>query len=138
MDQKHSNVGVDQEKGDYTPLKDEEDPKLGLYDKPLPCFGCGIGWFSNVVLCDDPILLQLLPEGSQRKSWTSSFCNCCNDMYSCYYHRCGSNYVGIAPKRETTIQIILSICRVYRRTYLLWRIDEEFLLSKQQRRFHLT
>ncbi|XP_031388997.1 60S ribosomal protein L18a-like protein isoform X2 [Punica granatum] len=49
MDQKHSNVGVDQEKGDYTPLKDEEDPKLGLYDKPLPCFGCGIGWFSLVL-----------------------------------------------------------------------------------------
>ncbi|XP_062145341.1 large ribosomal subunit protein eL20z-like, partial [Alnus glutinosa] len=21
----------------------------GLYDKPLPCFGCGIGWFSFVL-----------------------------------------------------------------------------------------
>ncbi|PKI43941.1 hypothetical protein CRG98_035617 [Punica granatum] len=47
MDQKHSNVGVDQEKGDYTPLKDEEDPKLGLYDKPLPCF---VMWYFATIL----------------------------------------------------------------------------------------
>lgn len=31
---------------DYTHIRDAEDPLLGLYDKPLPCFGCGIGWFS--------------------------------------------------------------------------------------------
>ncbi|XP_057967716.1 uncharacterized protein LOC131157516 isoform X2 [Malania oleifera] len=34
------------EKGKYTLFKDVEDTQLGLYDKPLPCFGCGIGWFS--------------------------------------------------------------------------------------------
>lgn len=28
----------------YTLIKDEE--LGGIYDKPLPCFGCGIGWFS--------------------------------------------------------------------------------------------
>ncbi|KAK6126764.1 hypothetical protein DH2020_014264 [Rehmannia glutinosa] len=37
---------VDREKGKYTLIRDEDDSQLGLYDKPLPCFGCGIGWFS--------------------------------------------------------------------------------------------
>ncbi|CAA7404746.1 unnamed protein product [Spirodela intermedia] len=32
--------------GKYVPLKDEEDLRLAMFDKPLPCFGCGIGWFS--------------------------------------------------------------------------------------------
>ncbi|XP_021864908.1 60S ribosomal protein L18a-like protein isoform X2 [Spinacia oleracea] len=32
--------------GDYTLIEDGEEHLLGLYDKPLPCFGCGIGWFS--------------------------------------------------------------------------------------------
>ncbi|KAK9726926.1 hypothetical protein RND81_05G246300 [Saponaria officinalis] len=33
-------------RGDYTIIEDAEDSLLGLYDKPLPFFGCGIGWFS--------------------------------------------------------------------------------------------
>ncbi|XP_045792320.1 60S ribosomal protein L18a-like protein [Trifolium pratense] len=33
-------------KGDYAPIRDPEYPQLGKFDKPLPCFGCGIGWFS--------------------------------------------------------------------------------------------
>ncbi|KAK2353204.1 Ribosomal protein L18ae family [Trifolium repens] len=33
-------------KGDYVPIRDLEYPQLGKFDKPLPCFGCGIGWFS--------------------------------------------------------------------------------------------
>ncbi|KAL6330916.1 hypothetical protein AAG906_009344 [Vitis piasezkii] len=37
---------VDREKGKYTLLRDVEDFQVGIYDKPLPCFGCGIGWFS--------------------------------------------------------------------------------------------
>ncbi|KAI3447176.1 hypothetical protein Pfo_003841 [Paulownia fortunei] len=37
---------ADREKGKYTLMRDEEDSQLGIYDKPLPCFGCGIGWFS--------------------------------------------------------------------------------------------
>ncbi|XP_047950074.1 uncharacterized protein LOC125195859 [Salvia hispanica] len=40
---------AEREKGKYTLIKDEEDSQLGLYDKPLPCFGCGIGWFSFLV-----------------------------------------------------------------------------------------
>ncbi|KAL3830009.1 hypothetical protein ACJIZ3_018811 [Penstemon smallii] len=46
----------DREKGRYTLIRDEEDSQLGMYDKPLPCFGCGIGWFSFLLgfLC--PIL----------------------------------------------------------------------------------
>uniref|UniRef100_A0A5B6YHY9 60S ribosomal protein L18a-like protein n=1 Tax=Davidia involucrata TaxID=16924 RepID=A0A5B6YHY9_DAVIN len=37
---------ADREKGKYTLIRDPEDFNLGIYDKPLPCFGCGIGWFS--------------------------------------------------------------------------------------------
>ncbi|OMO91715.1 Ribosomal protein L18a [Corchorus olitorius] len=36
-------------KGKYTLIKDEEDFETGLFDKPLPCFGCGIGWFSFLI-----------------------------------------------------------------------------------------
>ncbi|CAK7352538.1 unnamed protein product [Dovyalis caffra] len=36
---------ADGEKGKYTLIRDPEDFQ-GIYDKPLPCFGCGIGWFS--------------------------------------------------------------------------------------------
>ncbi|ONK59334.1 uncharacterized protein A4U43_C08F5370 [Asparagus officinalis] len=35
--------------GRYYLLKDEEGSRFGIYDKPLPCFGCGIGWFSFLV-----------------------------------------------------------------------------------------
>ncbi|XP_044464115.1 uncharacterized protein LOC123194775 isoform X2 [Mangifera indica] len=34
------------DKGKYTLIGDPEDFQIGIYDKPLPCFGCGIGWFS--------------------------------------------------------------------------------------------
>ncbi|XP_051148874.1 60S ribosomal protein L18a-like protein [Andrographis paniculata] len=43
IDKRQAPEGVDKDKGRYTLIKDEE---LGLYDKPLPCFGCGHGWFS--------------------------------------------------------------------------------------------
>ncbi|CAN6914675.1 unnamed protein product [Brassica oleracea] len=33
-------------KGRYTLVQDVDDVENGAYDKPLPCFGCGIGWFS--------------------------------------------------------------------------------------------
>jgi hypothetical protein len=33
-------------KGKYALIRDPEDFQTGIYDKPLPCFGCGIGWFS--------------------------------------------------------------------------------------------
>ncbi|XP_031498607.1 60S ribosomal protein L18a-like protein isoform X2 [Nymphaea colorata] len=32
--------------GGYSLINGSEDVQIGLYDKPLPCFGCGIGWFS--------------------------------------------------------------------------------------------
>lgn len=32
-----------------TLVKDVDDMETGAYDKPLPCFGCGIGWFSWVI-----------------------------------------------------------------------------------------
>ncbi|XP_065865350.1 large ribosomal subunit protein eL20z-like isoform X2 [Euphorbia lathyris] len=31
--------------GKYIPIRDAEGPRLGLFDKPLPCCGCGFGWF---------------------------------------------------------------------------------------------
>lgn len=34
------------EKGKYALIRDPEDFQTGIYDKPLPFFGCGIGWFS--------------------------------------------------------------------------------------------
>ncbi|XP_041008516.1 uncharacterized protein LOC121252780 isoform X2 [Juglans microcarpa x Juglans regia] len=37
---------VGRERSKYTLIRDPEDTQLGIYDKPLPCFGCGIGWFS--------------------------------------------------------------------------------------------
>ncbi|KAJ1420353.1 60S ribosomal protein L18a-like protein isoform X1 [Sesbania bispinosa] len=37
---------ADQRNGEYVPIRDSENPVLGKFDKPLPCFGCGIGWFS--------------------------------------------------------------------------------------------
>lgn len=39
----------DQEKGKYSLIRDADDHQLGTFDKPLPCFGCGIGWFSLVL-----------------------------------------------------------------------------------------
>uniref|UniRef100_A0A6V7QUW6 60S ribosomal protein L18a-like protein n=1 Tax=Ananas comosus var. bracteatus TaxID=296719 RepID=A0A6V7QUW6_ANACO len=33
----------------YTLLRDEETLHAGIFDKPLPCFGCGLGWFSFLV-----------------------------------------------------------------------------------------
>ncbi|XP_050135487.1 60S ribosomal protein L18a-like protein isoform X2 [Malus sylvestris] len=46
MDQRISTDVVNHRSGDYAPIGDQEDPKLGMFDKPLPCFGWGIGWFS--------------------------------------------------------------------------------------------
>nr|XP_048335181.1 uncharacterized protein LOC107424126 isoform X1 [Ziziphus jujuba var. spinosa] len=37
---------AENDKGKYTLIRDVEDLQPGIYDKPLRCFGCGIGWFS--------------------------------------------------------------------------------------------
>ncbi|MBA0725940.1 hypothetical protein Golax_001799 [Gossypium laxum] len=42
----HLTEAVDQKIGEYALIRDAETPQLSIYDKPLPCFGCGIGWFS--------------------------------------------------------------------------------------------
>lgn len=34
-----------QKNGDYTLIGDAEENELGYFDKPLPFFGFGIGWF---------------------------------------------------------------------------------------------
>ncbi|KDP40735.1 hypothetical protein JCGZ_24734 [Jatropha curcas] len=46
MDQGPSTDVVDDIQGKYVQIRDEEEPQLGMFDKPLPCCGCGIGWFS--------------------------------------------------------------------------------------------
>ncbi|GAB2218092.1 hypothetical protein Droror1_Dr00001310 [Drosera rotundifolia] len=38
-----------QEKVRYSLVKNVEDYQVGIYDKPLPCFGCGKGWFCFLV-----------------------------------------------------------------------------------------
>ncbi|WVZ96786.1 hypothetical protein U9M48_042380 [Paspalum notatum var. saurae] len=30
--------------GKYTLLGDEENPRLSMFERRLPCFGCGVGW----------------------------------------------------------------------------------------------
>ncbi|KAK8992661.1 hypothetical protein V6N11_048733 [Hibiscus sabdariffa] len=42
----HSTEPAEHKNGEYELIRDAEDPHQGMYDKPLPCFGCGIGWFS--------------------------------------------------------------------------------------------
>lgn len=37
---------AEQIKGEHVPTSESENPLLGKFDQPLPCFGCGIGWFS--------------------------------------------------------------------------------------------
>lgn len=45
MDQRAPIDRTKPDKGDYELVRDTEDNLLGIYDKPLPCCGCGIGWF---------------------------------------------------------------------------------------------
>ncbi|XP_075489538.1 uncharacterized protein LOC142528369 isoform X3 [Primulina tabacum] len=49
MDQRPAVDVADREKGRYALIRDDENSQVGTYDKPLPCFGCGIGWFSFLV-----------------------------------------------------------------------------------------
>jgi len=45
----------------------DPDPYVGIYDQPLPCCGCGIGWFSFLVGFIFPLLWYY---GSIRFFWT--------------------------------------------------------------------
>ncbi|XP_050285468.1 uncharacterized protein LOC126725028 isoform X2 [Quercus robur] len=56
MDQRLSTDVVDHKNGAYAEIKDVENPELGIFDKPLPCFGCGIGWFSLLLGLVCPLL----------------------------------------------------------------------------------
>ena len=40
--------------GKYTLLRDEENPRLAILERRLPCCGCGIGWSSYV--CFTPLI----------------------------------------------------------------------------------
>ncbi|KAJ6674192.1 hypothetical protein OIU85_013121 [Salix viminalis] len=79
----------DGEKGKYTHVRDPEDFQ-GIYDKPLPCFGCGdwMVFFSfgicvpvDVVLWHISLLWKLLPEGSKGEGRPCRCCNCGNGVF---------------------------------------------------------
>ncbi|KAJ6957473.1 hypothetical protein NC653_039432 [Populus alba x Populus x berolinensis] len=88
---------TDGEKGKYTLVRDPEDFQ-GIYDKPLPCFGCGMGWFSlfsfgicvpvDVVLWHISLLWKLLPEGSKGAGGP---CRCCNWGNAVFCRAAGHN-----------------------------------------------
>lgn len=59
-----STNGNEHQNGAYVLLKDDENPNLGVYDKPLPCFGCGIGWFSSVPATFSSSSYQILHSSS--------------------------------------------------------------------------
>ncbi|KAM7480588.1 hypothetical protein LguiA_028801 [Lonicera macranthoides] len=46
MDQGLLQDDKENENRSYTLIGDVEDNQLGMFDKPLPCCGCGLGWFS--------------------------------------------------------------------------------------------
>ncbi|XP_072967531.1 uncharacterized protein [Typha angustifolia] len=48
MEQGNS-LGVKGGNGRYTLLRDDAAVSHGMYDKRLPCFGCGVGWFCFLV-----------------------------------------------------------------------------------------
>ncbi|GKD28418.1 putative 50S ribosomal protein L18Ae/60S ribosomal protein L20 and L18a, partial [Tanacetum coccineum] len=52
----HTSNTNDREKGKYALIKDSDDFQQGLYDKPMPCFGCGIGWFSFLIGFAFPVM----------------------------------------------------------------------------------
>ncbi|KAL8215500.1 hypothetical protein R6Q57_022337 [Mikania cordata] len=96
----HTSNNNDREKGKYAIISDD-DFSQGVYDEPLPCFGCGIGWFSrvwvsfNVVLCYIPLFGKLLSERSSGAWRSCCFCNCCNGVFS-YLVYCSSNPTFLA------------------------------------------
>lgn len=46
MDQSMASDVKEHKNGNYSLIGDHENNQLSLFDKPLPCCGCGIGWFS--------------------------------------------------------------------------------------------
>ncbi|CAO2841958.1 unnamed protein product [Amaranthus hypochondriacus] len=49
MDKRQGKDVVEHGRTKYTLIKDVEDCQSGIYEKRLPCFGCGLGWFSFLV-----------------------------------------------------------------------------------------
>ncbi|KAK4269136.1 hypothetical protein QN277_022330 [Acacia crassicarpa] len=47
---------MDPRNGEFAPIRNSEDEKPGKFDKPLPCFGCGIGWFCLLLGFACPLL----------------------------------------------------------------------------------
>ncbi|AQK90863.1 Ribosomal protein L18ae family [Zea mays] len=36
--------------GKYALLRDEENPRLAIFERRLPCCGCGIGWSTHTLI----------------------------------------------------------------------------------------
>ncbi|KAF5812126.1 putative 50S ribosomal protein L18Ae/60S ribosomal protein L20 and L18a [Helianthus annuus] len=46
----HTTNNKDHDKDIYALINDSDDDfQQGIFDKPLPCFGCGVGWFSFLI-----------------------------------------------------------------------------------------
>ncbi|XP_074349517.1 uncharacterized protein LOC141689208 isoform X2 [Apium graveolens] len=71
---------VDRDKGRYTLVK-YADENQRLYDKPLPCLGCGIGWFSFLLGFAFPLM------------WYYHYATI---LYFGYYHRDPRERAGLA------------------------------------------
>ncbi|KAH7657455.1 MAPEG domain-like protein [Dioscorea alata] len=93
---------VDEESaGKYVPLRDEDDPRLEMFNRPLPCFGCGIGWFS--------LLLGFLCPLTWYYAAILYFCK--------YYHKDPRERGGLAASAIAalvcTVAIIIAVIIIY-------------------------
>lgn len=86
---------VDHKNGAYAEIKDVENPELGMFDKPLPCFGCGIGWFSWVLTA----LLSMCA------------CVCCGWVFLCTC-LCWSMHLLLQSSARIGVPIVLVLCDV--------------------------
>ncbi|CAL9117404.1 unnamed protein product [Musa textilis] len=87
--------------GKYVLITDEEDPRLALFEKPLPCYGCGIGWSSLLLgfLC--PLI------------WY-----CAATLYLCrYYNKDPRERIGLAASAIAalvcTIIILITLAVIF-------------------------
>ncbi|CAL0308707.1 unnamed protein product [Lupinus luteus] len=121
---------ADRRNGEYAPIRDSDDPVLGKFDKPLPCFGCGIGWFwicmpIDVVLCHTSLLRKLLSQGSKRACWPRCFCNCCSSFHNCYADNNNCSYLVSTFYLTCLLSIrIISNMRLYKRKVRLMYMEQ--------------
>ncbi|CAN6467800.1 unnamed protein product [Victoria cruziana] len=82
--------------GAYSLINGSEDVQIGLslYDKPLPCFGCGIGWFSFLLGFAFPLMWYY--------ATILYFCN--------YYRRDPRERTGLATSAIAALVFTVALC----------------------------